>query len=371
MSSIVKQRSVTFVNNTQPAKITEKDLDLDTCYKDDEIVVKIHSAALNPMDYILHHMATKWIASRKSKTYGMDYAGEIVRRGTRVETKWQIGDHINGQLIHGFDDKGTLSDYLVFKPCQYKGVGHMKTIDYLNEDITNRFNQFDISTSYPLVFATAYIALFGHGQKLGPNSKILVNGASTAVSNCLIQIAKKHLNVGTVVGVCNSNSFEYNKKAGFDRLFAYNEPKMMDKIQNYIKDEMEGEKFDMIFDSVGTSQYYPVIHSLMKPRKEDSYYVAVVGKGKQNYHGGLLDMISNYPVKHIVLSHNPWRTYNYIHTRAKAESNFMELAALMISRKQFIPPLDSVFELKDFEKAIEKSQSNRAKGKIVIRINED
>ncbi|OXT10053.1 hypothetical protein B9K03_11780, partial [Rothia sp. Olga] len=95
------------------------------------------------------------------------------------------------------------------------------------------------------------------------------------------------LKVGTVVSVCNSNSLEYNKKAGYDYLFSYNQLNLSKKIQDFIKYDMKAEKFDMIFDSVGTSQYYPIIHDIMKPRKENSYFVSVAGNKKADYNAGL------------------------------------------------------------------------------------
>lgn len=210
-SSIVIQRSVTFINNSKPAKFTTKDLDLDACYSADEIIVNVYFAALNPIDFILRQLASKWISPRKLKSYGLDYSGEVTRRGNKVDPKWQLHDRIHGYITHAFDDKGTLSDYVVFNLSNQKTTTLINNFDYLDDEIKSKFNNFNMNALYPLVFGTAYIAIFGNGQKWGSDSKILLHGASTAVANCIVQIAKKHFKVGTVVGVCNSNSFEYNK----------------------------------------------------------------------------------------------------------------------------------------------------------------
>lgn len=208
-------------------------------------------------------------------------------------------------------------------------------------------------------------------KKLGPESKILVHGASTAVSNSSVQIAKRHLKVGTVVSVCNSNSLEYNKKAGYDYLFSYNQLNLSKKIQDFIKYDMKAEKFDMIFDSVGTSQYYPIIHDIMKPRKENSYFVSVAGNKKADYNAGLKGALQEFPFKNIILPCNPLRSYNYVPPMNQPTSNYATFLEDMVLKKQIIPSLDSACNIEDFQKAIDKLQSNKTKGKVIIRINEE
>lgn len=368
MSSIVIQRSVTFINGETPAKLTIKDIDLDKCYNDNEIVVKVHSAALNPVDLLVHHSANRHVVSSGLKTYGRDYAGIIVKKGRKVDPKFQVGDKINGQITHLYGEQGSVSNYLVVNPAQNASIGFMNDFGYLDFDIKTHYNEYDLNASYPLVFGTAYMVLFNNGQHWNPNSKILVHGASTAVSQCLIQIAKKHLNVGTVVGICNSKSFEYNKKAGFDHLIAYDEPEYLEKVQALVKDTFKGEKFDLIFDSVGTSQYFPIIDEILKPRNENSIYTTIAGNDKLKYEGGLLDYARRLPFSYYLNSFNPWRKFNYVLTMLGPKSEYMELASLMIHKKQFIPPLDSVYKLDDFQKALDKLNSNKAKGKVIIRI---
>lgn len=371
MSSIVKQRSVTFINSSSLPKLITKDVDLDTCYNENEIVIKVYSAALNPIDSVMHYSANKWITSKSLKTYGKDYAGVIVRRGEKVDPKFKIGNKVNGVLIHLFGEQGSLSDYLVLDPSKQASIGHMNNFDYLDKDIQSKFNEFDINASYPLVFGTAYFVLFNKGQKWTSDSKILVNGASTAVSHCFIQIAKKHLKIGTVVGICNSKSFEYNKKAGFDHLIAYDEPNALEKVQSLVNETFNGEKFDLIFDSVGTSQFFPIIDTILKPKSENSYYLTIAGKGKLKYNGGLLDYMCKIPILDYIKSFNPWRTFNYGMIMLEPKANYMELASEMISKKEFVPPLDSLYNLENFQKALDKLNSNKARGKIVLRINED
>ncbi|KAK5962761.1 Yim1p PWA37_005208 [Arxiozyma heterogenica] len=371
MSSVVKQRSVTFINSGSLPKLTTKDLDLDSCYNENEIVIKVYSAALNPVDSIMHYSANKWITSSSLKTYGKDYAGVIVKRGDKVDPKFKVGDKVNGLIVSLFGTQGSFSDYLVLDPSKQASIGHMNNFDYLDNYINSKFNEFDINASYPLVFGTAYFVLFNKGQKWTSDSKILVNGASTAVSHCLIQIAKKYLNIGTVVGICNSKSFEYNKKAGFDHLIAYDELNILGKVQSLVNETFNGGKFDLIFDSVGTSQFFPIIETILKPKSENSYYLTIVGKEKLKYNSSLLDYMCKIPVFDYIKSFNPWRKFNYDVIMLEPKANYMELASKMISKKEFLPPLDSLYNFEDFQEALDKLNSNKARGKIILRINED
>ncbi|CAL9734635.1 hypothetical protein MOSE0_F03730 [Monosporozyma servazzii] len=371
MSSIVKQRSVTFVNGSTPAELTTKDLDIDSCFNDDEILIRIHSAALNPVDSLMHYTANKYITSCSLKTYGRDFAGVIVKRGKNVDPKFKIDDKVNGQLTHVYGDQGSLSDYLVLNPAKNASIGIMNDFDYLDADIKSKFNEYDINASYPLVFGTAFMVLSDNGQKWTKDSKVLVNGASTAVSQCLIQIAKKHLNIGTVVGICNSKSFEHNKQAGFDHLIAYDEPESVEKVQALVKDTFNGDKFDLIFDSVGTSQFFPVIDQILKPRSENSIYTTIAGNGKLKYEAGLVDAVRKFPLLNRLGNLNPWRKFNYVFTLLEPRSDYMELASSMIQKKQFFPPLDSTYKLEEFQEALARLNSNKAKGKVIVRIIEE
>lgn len=371
---IVSQRSVTFINNSTPASITTQELNLDTCYNDNEIVIKVYSAALNPIDLLVHRLSNRWLTSSALKTYSRDYAGVIVRMGKRVDSnKWSIGDKVNGFFNHVYGARGTLSDYLIINPQKQAAITHLNEFnpqDFPQIDFT-KFNSFDINTSYPLVFGTAFAALFHQNQKLNENSKILVIGASTSVANCLVQIAKNHLHVGKLVGICNSKSFEYNKQLGYDHLVAYDQPNKMEKIQDLIVDEFEGEKFDLIFDSVGNSDFFHDIGTYLKPRSTNSQYITIAGDAKFNYKDPFSNILAVLPFAALFRTYNPFRKFNYSNIFVKSEANFMELAAKMIRNGEFVPMLDSRYALMEFESAIERLESNRAKGKVVVRIRDD
>ncbi|CCF59793.1 hypothetical protein KAFR_0I00120 [Kazachstania africana CBS 2517] len=356
----VTQRSVTFINYNTPASITAKEIDLDSCCNEDEIVVNVKAAALNPIDFMLHGLCFPYVNPNNLKTYSRDYAGIVVRKGANVDPKWQLGDHVNGMFAHIYGDQGSLSDYLIINPLKQPSIAHI--------DDTESFEK---AAAWPLVFGTAYAVLFHNKQKWNKNSKILVIGASTSVSNCLVQIAKNHLKIGTVVGVCNKNSIARNKKFGYDYLVPYDDEQgnnvTVANVQKLIKEHLNGEKFDLIFDSVGNNQFFQIMDSVLKPINTDSFYTTIVGDKKANYKNP--SVLSFVPYKIPFRAFNPLRKFNYSFAFVKSEFSFMELGSLMIKKGTFKPQIDSVFSFKDFNEAIDRAKSNKAKGKVIIKID--
>ena len=377
MSEIVTQKSVTFINYSTPAEITTRELDLATCYKENEIVIKVEAAALNPFDLLVHGLYPKHLFSQKPKTYGEDFAGTIVKRGAKVDAKkWAVGRKVNGMFYHLYGDRGSLSNYLILDPVASGSVLPLEGEVPQSLLEQGHYNEFEINASWPLVFGTAYCALFRQGQCLGPDSKVLVIGASTSVSNCFIQIAKNHLHIGTVVGICSTKSIEFNKSQGFDYLVAYDSPRddpksgsVVEQVKQLIAGELNGEKFDLIFDSVGNSDFKPVIDEILKPMSANSQYVTIAGDAKMSYsHPSFAAFI---PSRYRVMNLTPWKRFNYVPLMLDPSSDWMELGAKMLREGQFKPLIDSTYSFNDFQSAIDKLMSNRCKGKVVIKIDPD
>ncbi|CCC69686.1 hypothetical protein NCAS_0D01050 [Naumovozyma castellii] len=359
--SMVTKRTVTFVNNRTPAEITECEIDLDKYYQDTEIVIEVKAASINPVDVFTHGLTYYYLASSSPKAYGKDYSGVIVRRGAKVDPKWQIGDKVNGMFHHIYGEQGTFSNYLVLDPNKQRMMTYMHPTQHaINQ------NEFVEPAAWPLVFGTAYNALFHWGQVWTPESRVLVHGASTAVGNAFIQLAKHQLNIGMVVGTCNSSSIAYNKGFGFDHLVAYNqEGSLAEHVKTLMKDQNIG-KFDLILDCVGTQEFFPVIDELLKPRSENSYYLTTAGDHKFDYKDPKpLEMI---PLKLPLRLFNPWRRFNYgfISVEQMPGPEFVELGARMVTQDKYHPKIDSVYKFDQFQEALDRLKSNKAKGKVVI-----
>ncbi|SCU89316.1 LAMI_0D13124g1_1 [Lachancea mirantina] len=362
MSSLVTNRSITYINNKSPLIITGEEIDLDTVYSENEVVVEIHAAALNPVDYMLYKFAFPLLVNKQPKKLCMDFSGVIVRRGEKVK-EFKSGDKITGKYWHVFGKQGTLSNYLVLDPEKVATVAPSVSF---GEQGGEEYDDFVLNAAWPLVFGTALQGLTHSCQKLGPDSRILIIGASTAVGNCAVQIAKNYLKVGTVAGVCSKDSIEYNRAFGFDHLIPYDDGDLVKTTKALISDEWGGGKCDLIFDCVGNSCFFPHINDVLKPQSANSYYVTIVGDRKIVYKA---PKISNFfPVWESLRRHGPYKKYNYANIHSGGSREAIDLGNQLISRQEFVPQIDSVWEFDDYQRAFDKLISNRAKGKIVIKV---
>lgn len=75
--------------------------------------MNVKSASVNPIDFLAHQCANKWLISSSPKTIGRHYADVIVRRVQTVSERWHIGNEVNGIFKHLIGERGTFTDYLI------------------------------------------------------------------------------------------------------------------------------------------------------------------------------------------------------------------------------------------------------------------
>ncbi|CAI4048725.1 hypothetical protein N7582_004454 [Saccharomyces uvarum] len=360
---VVTNRAVTYINNTTPATITSSKLDLRTCYKDSELVIEVHAAALNPIDFITHELCSSYIFGKYPKTYSRDYSGVVVKAGKHVDRSWKVGDKVNGMYSHIYGERGSLSHYLILDPAKNAPITHMVEVPKEEND---PYDDFVYAAAWPLTFGTAYSVLHNYKKNWGPDSKVLVIGASTSVSYAFVHIAKNYFNIGTVAGICSINSIERNKKLGYDYLVPYDEGTIVDNVKKSMESKLKNEKFDFIFDSVGNHDLFPTMDQFLRPKADNSFYVTIAGNEKVNYKN--ISWASFVSLGSILTALNPFKGFNWRFAAPTPSNNFIEVGNGMIKNGTYKPPIDSVYEFDQFQDAIDRLKSNKAKGKVVIRM---
>ncbi|KAL6948810.1 hypothetical protein ACO0QE_001283 [Hanseniaspora vineae] len=356
MTDIVKRRSLVFYTNAQKPELITTDLDLNSCYKPDEIVVKVHYAAFNPIDYILYKMASSWFASKKAvKTFGRDFIGEVVKVGKNVPAdEFSVGDKVAGLFQHLFGESGTMSDYLIFDPKAHKSIAK---IDSEKVPISPE------NGAWPLVFGTSYQALTSFELKKDvdwtkKDKRVLIVGASTATGIMAVQIAKKELGAAAVDGICSAASFERNKEFGFDTLFDYKSENVTQDVIDHVS--KVGVKYDVIYDCCGNSYFFNCMDQVLKPKNENSYYVSIAGDSKINYASPAFPSIVGAVKKWFI------RCYRYHQLLLQPNADVAKMGIKMITEKNLTVPVDTVYQPEDYEKAFDKLTSAKAKGKVVV-----
>lgn len=143
---------------------------------DDEVLVKVHAAAVNPLDwhymrgspYIMRLMSG--LGAPSDTSMGVDFAGTVEAVGKNVR-RFRPGDEVFGGRGGAFAEYLTIPEdrALALKPANMT---------------------FAQAAAVPIAAVTALQALRDMGE-LQPGQKVLINGASGGVGTFAVQIAKE------------------------------------------------------------------------------------------------------------------------------------------------------------------------------------
>ncbi len=174
--------------------------------KDDEVVLRVRAASVNPLDWRL-----------KKERPGVDVAGEITAVGKKV-TQFKPGDAVFGC------GKGAFGEYA----CARESALVLKP-----ESVS-----FEQAAALPIAGLTALQGLRDIGH-LHAGQKVLINGAAGGVGTFAVQIAKT---LGAhVTGVCSTKNVELVRSLGADRVIDYT---CEDFTEN-------SEPYELLLDNVG------------------------------------------------------------------------------------------------------------------------
>ena len=191
---------------------------------DDEVLVKIHAAAMNPLDW--HFMRASPFIIRfisgllkpKNQILGADIAGQVEAVGANAK-QFKVGDEVYGEI-----SRGGFAEYVCV------------TEDKLALKPTNL--SFQQAAAVPVAGLTALQCLRDQGQ-IQPGQTVLINGASGGVGTFAVQIAKSFGAI--VIGVCSTRNVDMVRSIGADQVIDYTR-----------KDFTQtGQLYDLILDNVG------------------------------------------------------------------------------------------------------------------------
>jgi NADPH:quinone reductase-like Zn-dependent oxidoreductase len=174
--------------------------------KDDEVLIRVHAASVNPLDWRL-----------KNQRPGVDVAGQVVVVGRRV-TQFKAGDAVFG------GGKGAFAEYACAR--EEKLAPKPDSVS------------FDQAAAVPIAGLTALQALRDKGH-LQPGQKVLINGAAGGLGTFAVQIAKSF--GASVTGVCSTKNVELVRSLGADRVIDYSR-------EDFTQDSA---RYDLLLDNVG------------------------------------------------------------------------------------------------------------------------
>jgi NADPH:quinone reductase-like Zn-dependent oxidoreductase len=286
-----------------------------------ELLIKIYATSINPVDWKIRKGNLKMMLSKKfPKILGIEFAGIIEEIGDDVT------DFKKGQRV--FAGKG------------YEGGGYAEyNVAEASRTVVIPDNiSFEEASTMAVAGMTALQGLRNKG-KIKPGMDVIVNGASGGVGTYAVQIAK--VLGANVTAVCSAKNFDMMKKLGVDTVIDY-------KTTNFTR---LPKKYNIIFDAVGYRTFWQTVRVL----KKKGIYV------------NISPSIPLY-ITSLITRLNPGKKSKGFMLRP--DMNDLKEVMQMISDRKIRVVIDKVFPFEKLSDAHAYSESERAKGKIVISINQ-
>ncbi|MEK4473589.1 NADP-dependent oxidoreductase [Paenibacillus sp. FSL R7-0048] len=306
---------------------------------DYDVLAEIHAASINPIDFKVRDGKVRTLLKYNMPlVLGNDFSGIVIQVGKNVK-KFKIGDEIYGRPRK--DRIGTFAEY----------------ISVHEEDIALKPHNlsFEEAASIPLVGLTSYQALHDILQ-LTAGQKVLIQAGAGGVGTFAIQLAKT---MGIYVATTTSDAgAELVKSLGADQIINY-KTEAFDKIlQNYdgVFDTIGGETLEKAFKTVKQGGQIVSVSGLPNARFGKEYGAGFI---KTNIFRLITRKLSKLEAKHKV-------KYSFLFM--KPSGSQLEVISELIESGQIKPVIDQVFPFLEAQKAMEYSESGRAKGKIILKI---
>ena len=298
--------------------------------KDDEVLIKVRAASVNPLDWRLMKgkpaILRLFFGLRKPRLGrpGVDVAGEVEAVGSNV-TQFKPGDEVFGACRGAFAEYAcTAESKLVMKPG----------------NVT-----FEQAASVFVAGLTALQGLRNHG-KIRPGSKVLINGAAGGVGTFAVQIAKSF--GAHVTGVCSTRNLDIVRSIGADEVIDYTQNDFTTSNQRY----------DLILECVGN-------HSFSECRR------VLNTAGRFVMVGGPHDPLTMDLLAQMI---KPLLSSLFVSQKAVmfiARSNQDDLTLLgeLIATGKLKPVIGGRYSLSDAPDAVRQVEEGHARGKVIIALD--
>ncbi|XVF02457.1 hypothetical protein REPUB_Repub04eG0176900 [Reevesia pubescens] len=216
--------------------------------KEDQVLVKVVAAALNPVDAKRRQGKFKATDSPLPTVPGYDVSGVVVKIGNQVK-----------ELKEGDEVYGNINEKPLEGPKQFGSLAEYTAVEEKLLALKPNNLDFAQAAGLPLAIETAYEGLERTGFSAG-KSILVLNGAG-GVGSLVIQLAKQVFGASRVAATSSTGKLELLKSLGVDLAI------------DYTNDSFENlpEKFDVVYDAIGQCD------RAVKAVKEGGSVVALTG----------------------------------------------------------------------------------------------
>jgi NADPH:quinone reductase-like Zn-dependent oxidoreductase len=307
--------------------------------KPDEVLVQVHAAGLNPVDYKTRKGKLKPLMPLQlPATVGSDLAGLVVEVGNRV-TRFKPGDSVFASIF-GLGT-GSLAEFAVVP----ESAAALKptNLDFVQ------------AASIPMVGLTASQALKEHAQ-IKRDDKVFIPAGAGGIGTLAIQLAKS---LGAKVATTTSaGNVQLVRSLGADVVIDYKQQRFESVLRDYdvVLDNLGGESLEKSFE-------------ILKP---GSMVVSIAGppdaafgraRGMNLFMRFVLRLLSR-KVHQLAIKRKA--TYSFLLVNANG-SQLAEIGEL-IEDGRIRPVIDKVFPFDQAKEALAYLEKGRAKGKVVVQL---
>lgn len=279
-----------------------------------DVLIKVYAAGVNPVDWKIRKGYLDGMLNYSLPfTLGWDVAGEIVALGSEV-SGWKIGDAVYSRP--NIERNGAYAQYIA--------------VDVAEIAAKPQSLSWQEAAAVPLAALTAWQALFD-ACDLQAGEKVLIHAGSGGVGHLAIQLAK--LKGAYVITTASKPKHDYVKSLGADEVIDY---------QN--TDFSTLRELDVVFDTLGGQ----VLANSWQTLKA----------------GGRLVSIIEVPDEATAREHKVASHFVFVQP-SKLQ---LDSIAKHFDEGKLTVTLDSTYPLFEVKKAHERSESGRAKGKIVLTV---
>jgi NADPH:quinone reductase-like Zn-dependent oxidoreductase len=303
-----------------PDVLELKDIDTPPI-KDNEVLVRVRAAAVNPLDWftVTGGMGRPFFRLRKPRirVRGVDVAGHVEAVGKDVK-RLRPGDEVFGGCKGSFAEYASASESeLALKPANL---------------------MFEQAAAIPVAGLTALQAMRDVAC-VQPGQKVLVNGAAGGVGTFAVQIARA---LGAeVTGVCSTPNVELVQSIGAQHVIDYTREDFT-RIQ---------QRYDVILDNAGK-------HPLSESRR------VLTTDGTLIYNSGtagILPIIQLHVLK-------PFVRHKLRFFIARLNDADLDALRNLIESGKLTPVIDRTYPWAEASKAVAQIATGHARGKVVITV---
>ncbi|RSL88228.1 hypothetical protein CEP52_015281 [Fusarium oligoseptatum] len=308
---------------------------LQTSLDKDEMLIKVITASINPVDYKLPESGIIGrIMIPNPATPGLDFCGRVVAKHSSI-TGFE-----EGQLVFGgfpsHKQLGTLAQYTVVS---------IACCALLPEGIDP-----EDGAAVGTAATTAYQSLMP--DTLPPAANIFINGGSGGVGSWSIQLAKAM--GANVTTTCSTRNLDLCQRLGADHVIDYTKTDVV----GFLKEQ--GAIFDLVVDNVGNRpDLYDSSHLMLKA---GGTFVQV-GVGESMSLSGIASTMK----KQIW----PFGTPRFYFVNMKNSAEFFQVIGRWMEEGRMKPVILAKFDWNDVPEAFRQLREGRSPGKIVVKVNQD